>query len=479
MISEYLGIEIGIRGIWLSSIKADKDSVSSENTDFFSYEGSFSIENIEKALHDVLKKTDPTTLIVSVSPLFASFRLLSFPFSSESKIRQIIDLEMESLVPIQTESIKTEFIKLASRSDKKNSSVLACCLESIFIDTITSQIRAAGFELTSIGVSGLASASNYASEYASGDQSDFPQKCIYADISTEYAFFALIADGEVVFVRSISLRSDATQTAPSISTEALRTLTYYIDFHDPDFEADVFVYTLNTPCGSEAFDSSWSSALRDSILSTGLTCLKIEHNHASSLNPASIASLFYSKKRFINYAKSSFFRPGILKNATRNWSDSIALLAATCLIAFIYLAVSEYSSYRALKKLDKEINTIFTETFPEVKKIVDPYQQMSVKVKSLIQGSDTGPEKNLMIDIFKEISVRVKPEIDITLTSCAILPEEIQLQGEAASFDLAETARKALSESAMFKDVKVDSVSSDNKSGKAVFRLNLKRSGRG
>lgn len=48
--------------------------------------------------------------MLSISPLMASFRLVELPFTSESKIRQVIDLEMETLVPFQTENMQSHHL---------------------------------------------------------------------------------------------------------------------------------------------------------------------------------------------------------------------------------------------------------------------------------------------------------------------------------------------------------------------------------
>jgi len=474
MTSEYIGIEIGRQRIGFAVVEADRNHIEIIEKRFLDLEESFSTELFEKRLPDLLSETGqpPRPVILSITPLMASFRLVDLPFASESKIRQVIDLEMETLVPFQSDNMQTSFVRLSSRSGAATSSVLACCIDGEILDGIIDVFKKYGMEIVVITVSGYIAAAAYASElpaiYSGKGR-------IYADISSDSVTISIIKSSEVVFVRSVSIKKGRAPDPVLIVDESVRTLTYYSDFHDSEFDVSDFIYTESGTPSAKWLDDSWTERLIESFSAKGISCRKADSESPETINILSAASLYSLNKGQLNFARSGFFRAGVLKSLKKNWMDTFVVAAFTLFVAFFYLGVSEYSSLNSLKKLDVEIKSIFMETFPETKKIVDPYQQMSIKIKSLMQNQGTDSEKGLVIDIFKEIAQKIKPEMDITVTSLTILPDEIQIHGEAPSFDLAETTRKTLAESKLFTEVKVDSVNSDSKTGKVVFKLNLKR----
>lgn len=485
MTSEYIGIEIGRQRIGLAVIEADRNHVEIIEDRFLDLADSFSLEILEQSLPDLLSDANhvPRPVILSISPLMASFRLVELPFTSESKIRQVIDLEMETLVPFQTENLQSSFIRLFSGSGKDSSSVLACCIDGEILDAVTDLFKKYGMEIVTLTVSGYAAAAAFAcgaSDYfgvGSGINAD--KSHVYADISPDSVIISIIKSGEVVFVRSVATKKGGTPLPLFISEESVRTVTYYCDYHDSEFEVSDFVYSVSGMTDPVWLDAVWTEMLEQAFAVRGLSCRKICSESSAYLNILSAVSIYssgYSSgKGLLNFARSGFFKAGVLKSLRKSWSDTFIVACLTVFTSVFYLGVSEYSAFKTLNRLDAETKSIFMETFPDTRKIVDPYQQMSVKVKSLMQNQGVDSDKGLVLDILKEISLKIKPEIDITLTSLTILPDEIQLHGEATSFDLAETARKALSESKLFSDVKVDSVNSDSKTGKVVFKLNLKR----
>ncbi|WP_027359377.1 GspL/Epsl periplasmic domain-containing protein [Desulforegula conservatrix] len=481
MTSEYIGIEIGRQRIGLAVIEADRNHVEIIEDRFLDLADSFSIEILEQSLPDLLSdvKHVPRPVILSISPLMASFRLVELPFTSESKIRQVIDLEMETLVPFQTENMQSSFVRLFSGSGKDSSSVLACCIDGEFLDAVTDLFKKYGMEIVALTVSGYASAAAFAcgvSDYFGvGFGINSAKSLVYADASPDSIIISIIKSGEVVFVRSVAIKKGGMPLPSFISEESFRTVTYYCDYHDSEFEVSDFVYSVSGMTDPVWLDASWTEMLEQAFSVRGLSCRKICSESPAYLNILSAVSIYSSGKGLLNFARSGFFKAGVLKSLRKSWSDTFIVACLTFFTSFFYLGVSEYSAFKTLNRLDAETKSIFMETFPDTRKIVDPYQQMSVKVKSLMQNQGADSDKGLILDILKEISLKIKTDIDITVTSVTILSDEIQLHGEATSFDLAETARKALSESKLFSDVKVDSVNSDSKTGKVVFKLNLKR----
>lgn len=489
--TEYIGIEIERWGMNLAVVEAGRGQAVVAERRSVAFETPFSIEVLEKSISELLSGIEISSsspAIISISPLMTAFRLIELPFSSESRIRQVIDFEMETLVPFQSEQIQTSFVRVSSLSSGISSYVFACCADGNGIDAITDAFKETGLEIVAVSVSGYASAALYALSCNTADSihEPSPDICdgavssgrVYADIGEDSITIAIINHSEVVFARSLASVKGNEPDLFRIADEAARTVTYYSDFHDSGFGVCELSYSYSGMTGN-----GLKEKLENAFRSKGFSCRISEASCFDSCrdvrNVFSVASLFSSGKAFLNFVSTGFFRAGFFKNLKKNWTGSLVMAGCVILSALFYLGISEYSAWKKLERLDGEIRTVFMETFPDTKKIVDPYQQMAVKVNALMQNQGPDAEKGRVIDILREISSRIKPDTDITMTSFTVLPDEIQINGEAASFDLAETARKALEESGLFADVKVDSVNSDTKTGKIVFRLNLKREGQG
>ncbi len=123
--TEYIGIEIGRWGMNLAVVEAGRGQAVVAERRSVAFETPFSIEILEKSIPELLSGIEISSsspAIISISPLMTAFRLIELPFSSESRIRQVIDFEMETLVPFQSEQIQTSFVRLSSLSSGTSSS---------------------------------------------------------------------------------------------------------------------------------------------------------------------------------------------------------------------------------------------------------------------------------------------------------------------------------------------------------------------
>jgi Tfp pilus assembly protein PilN len=130
---------------------------------------------------------------------------------------------------------------------------------------------------------------------------------------------------------------------------------------------------------------------------------------------------------------------------------------------------------KKLARLDHQINEIFTSTFPDVKKIVDPVQQMRIKVaafrkKMLFSGE--GETTIRAIDILNNISQRIPSETDVTLTRMVIGSENVVISGDTDTFNSVDTIKSRLDQVDAFKNITISSANI-NKSDNRV-RFNLK-----
>ena len=145
---------------------------------------------------------------------------------------------------------------------------------------------------------------------------------------------------------------------------------------------------------------SWVPFLMDNALSLAL--MEVEGANGFNFRKGPFAS-----KKFWEENKKGLIQTGVF----------FALVVA---LAFFNVFIDSYFMGKRLARLDNQITDVFTSTFPDVKKIVDPVQQMRIKIqaarKKMLFPGET--EKSIRtIDILNNISNRIPRETDVTLTT--------------------------------------------------------------
>jgi len=145
-------------------------------------------------------------------------------------------------------------------------------------------------------------------------------------------------------------------------------------------------------------------------------------------------------------------------------------------MGFMNIMIDNSSSGKQLLSLDARIHEIFKSTFPEVKRIVDPLQQMRIKIEEIkkkqIIGGDAGGYLP-RIEILKQISSRIPSGLDVDLNRLVINPDNILISGITDTFNSVDDMKNQLGREPLFKSATISSANIE-KSGKRVrFKLKI------
>ena len=151
-------------------------------------------------------------------------------------------------------------------------------------------------------------------------------------------------------------------------------------------------------------------------------------------------------------------------------------------IIFVLLAVNFGIDYTDLKKrsgiLDRQITGMFTQTFPEVTRVVDPMHQMQTKISELKNASGLAPGINMnrtSLEILNDISSRIPAELNIQVDRMVVDQEGVQIRGTTDTFNTVDSIKKGLESSEIYHDVIIASANLDQ-SGKGVrFEIKMSR----
>ncbi len=171
------------------------------------------------------------------------------------------------------------------------------------------------------------------------------------------------------------------------------------------------------------------------------------------------------------YGKKLFLieqRPRIVKTAI--------LCGVALVLGIVAMVLDGHYSRKALRRVDEQVKAVFTATFPEVRRIEAPLQQMKVKIREeRDKHSEIGAAaRNVsVVDILNDISMLIPNRMDVALTDVTIGPENMSLSGHAANFEMVNDMRTSL-ERAKWVDTSIISSANQDKTGKRVdFKIRI------
>ncbi|RLC30054.1 MAG: hypothetical protein DRH32_06330, partial [Deltaproteobacteria bacterium] len=213
-----------------------------------------------------------------------------------------------------------------------------------------------------------------------------------------------------------------------------------------------------------------------------LTGTTLSETRAAGWNPAgmdpalALALLLSERTLCLNIRRGPF---AVKKHWAEHKSSLIktgALAILVFIMGFVNIMIDSSSSSRQLLQLDTRIHEIFKSTFPEVRRIVDPLQQMRVKIeeikKNRIFSGNTGgyiPR----IEILAQISRRIPPGTDVDLNRLVISPDNILISGITDTFNSVDDIKNQLGQVSLFKSVTISSANIDKPGHRVRFKLKI------
>ena len=103
---------------------------------------------------------------------------------------------------------------------------------------------------------------------------------------------------------------------------------------------------------------------------------------------------------------------------------------------------------------------MFRKTLPDVKRIVNPVQQMKVKLNDVKSSAISFPgikANQRVLDLLGDISQRVPKSMDMQVTRMVIDPETVRISGETDTFNTVDNIKTGLEPSDYFSTVTITS----------------------
>ncbi len=439
-------------------------------------EGSF-FEALHTAIETICNKmkVDGANCTVSLPPGMASYRNIRVPFVEIKKIRQVLPFELEPAIPMPIEDLEIDFEPMKSNGE---SDIVAAWLEKSVLEKLLETL--AVFHLNPVVIT----PGGYAGAAFLGIRDDIAKDMLVIDYDPNRVSVFALSSGKIRFARTFPQKPPAQAEAGYLRLNIQRTLTAVQDslniLFSPeiiltigDIEDDMFVEgkenkLMEVPVAKSA----------PAVISPSLKTKPGDQNYKSGAydNALCLALCEAEGIHCINFSKNR-------SRATKYWTEykpnfkATAILAAfVILIAYGGLNFKVHTLNNKITGINQQINHIFSKTFPNVKRIVDPLQQMKVKVKEAKKDSAhthlTG-DRIKVVDILNHLSKNLPKKTDVDFARMVVGNDSITLSGATDTFNTVDDMKSRLDKVEPSKKVTISSANMD-KSGKRVrFKLKI------
>ncbi len=448
-------------------------------------------EGISAAITAALENIDllGTSCVVSFPSGRVSFRNVQVPFKDAKKIRRVLPFEIESTLPFAVDDLIIDFsmLKLSIPVEEENSVQKADEDSPDQTDLLTASVEKNDlrshldiFETFKIDPE-IVTIAGYATALCLTKTSGFPENWILIDNEKGKATLYISFQGQIFLVRSFPSHPEMPDGIENLCNNIEQTILASYGVLPVEFQPECAFITGNIP--------------EDAGL-----CEKISQSLGISVTPLNLA-----KSKNIPVPDSRW-QPDMLNNALalalneaegrvgfnfrrdefalrRQWIEHKAsfiktgvLAGVVMILALFNIAFDSISLGKRLNDLDRQIETVFKTTFPEVKRVVDPVKQMTAKVdevKKVSLFSQDNQKKVRAIDALQNINSRIPKEIDVKFLRLVMRPEDILISGNTDTNSSVDSIKSGLEKSEIFKTITISSTSRDKKENRVRFKLKV------
>ncbi len=179
------------------------------------------------------------------------------------------------------------------------------------------------------------------------------------------------------------------------------------------------------------------------------------------MNQALALAIRETKKNAgFNFARGEFGPKRKYEKFRKDFRWAAAIVSIILCAFGIDLYIDYHYDRAHLNKLKHEITDVFKKTCPEVTRIVDPIQQLKVRIaearnsSSGLNGAGSGIRT---LDIIKDISRLVPESTDFLITSFTFDGAAVKIKGETDNFNSVDNIKNSLGKSNYFKNVTISS----------------------
>ena len=435
---------------------------------------SASIETIEQKM-DI----SDAICVVSFPADEISFRNIQVPFKGPKKIKKILPYELEPTLLFPVEDLIIDFIHIEIPDLTNTNNLITAAVEKSKLQSFLDTLATFNIEPEIVTVGG------YSTAFSLANFLDSHKNWFFVDIDNHKSTIFIILSGRVCLIRSFPIHSAARlYKIKSLCGNIRRTIYALEKILGLDFEPNGGFITA---CGIDdlGFDKDMEQALGIPIERVDMLrfadILKPQSpppswNPSLMDNALSLALMEIEGAKGFNFRKGPFALKKFWEENKKNLIQTGVFFVLVLSLGWFNVFLDSYFMEKRLARLNHQITGIFTSTFPEIKNIVDPVQQMKIKIQqagnnALLPGET---EKQIRaIDILNTISKAIPKEMDVILKTFVMGSESVSISGDTDSFNSVDNIKSKLEQADIFKKIIISAANIDKFDKRVHFKLKV------
>jgi Tfp pilus assembly PilM family ATPase len=439
------------------------------------------------------------TSICSVPPEQISYRNIHMPFKDRKKIQQAIRFEVETMSPFPIENLIVDFTTV---DQLDHSEVLTASIQRNLLSDYLDNLQGHGVDPRLVDIKGVPMTLWLLR------QDDMPDTGLLLDIGRTKNTMVLFLRRRIGLIRAFPFSDDRIAQAianqrvepreelpidekaeslfTSFSRDLEQTIHAFGSWRRGEIEPEqAFITGEGSLCpGAESILERTLHLPVERINVARDAKVAINEDIAPIWDPATMDNALALALRDAKHGMGFNFRSGEfevqkrytgLRNLMRNVAVFLAIIISLLLAD---LGTEHYFLKKRYMMLDNQISEIFSQTLPEVTRIVDPVQQMKAKINEIKSSDLSQPgigRRERVLDLLRDLSLRVPASLDVKVLSMVVDPETVQIRGETDTFNTVDTIKKGLEPSPYFSEVTISSANLDRSGKRVQFKMSLKR----
>jgi len=436
-------------------------------------------KDLSTALENLTENMDlsGSDSVVSIPAGHFTFRNLKVPFNNTKKIRMVLPFELEPTLPYAVEDLVIDFCALDNSPAGDQTELIAAAIEKKELAPYIEALASIKIDPEKLTLSGLPAALCFA------NQADPGEDQLFIEIDEGHGTLFVLASNRLQLIRSFPLPDGASKTkllcsqiqqtlaalqeSSVLNFEPLEGVVSGIGLDETNMAAEISA-ALDIPVKTISVadrldipverntERSWIPAQMDNALALAL--MEVEGFDGLNFHKGQFAA-----QKFLSKHKGPLIKTGILA-------------AAVLVLMFFNVLMETYTVNKQVRRINRQMTQIFKATFPEVKTIRYPYQEMQAKMletkKNTVFQAETGPHIR-SIDILNSISEKIPGSITVNLTRLVIQPENVLISGTTDTFNSVDDIKSHLEQIQHFEKVTISSANMDRSGNEVRFMLKV------
>ncbi len=496
MAESLVSIVIADNRVSAAKFSVDKRDLKIGAGDSASFE---KIGDLAKSLATVIENCAASSMVcrLALGPEFFFFRSIELPFSDKKQIASILSFEVQDSVSLSEDEYIFDYLYVDT--DGEGTRVLAVLLKKEVIRDLLAVLGEYELDPEVITISGVPGCHNF---YRLTENRF--ETCYLLNVGIRYAAVYLLNRGNLTLVRSIPV--DPGRKADFYLTQNTNKLVARNPENVNDVLLDIGRNVQNTVVAlrgdtSDTIDIPWvvgglvgsvpeikgelqkQLALGDSF-QDWLCYSKIEGvGPFLKFRPPglfdevlAVACCPNRDLQQLNFRKDEFSRRYDRKRLHKIVRSGVAALLVAVLLIISGLIIDYQHMKTERDRVASQVAEIYRETIPGSGRLVNPVQQLQVKVNELKNATSTGasddPTLNTLV-LLGDISDRIPETLKVTFQRYIYDRKTIRIKGLTDNFNTVDQMKRSLDKSPYFTEVAIVSANVASKDDGVRFELKL------